>query len=1190
MYQLQLAHLMNPLKILPSQTVSAFGFLLLLTVALPTSAVPAQDTGVEFFERKIRPLLVEACIDCHGPDEQSGKLRLDSKAGWKRGGERGPAIVTGDPAASLLYQAVTNRDEGLRMPPADHADPLTEAQIRDLEIWIRAGAPDPRQGRAVRPIDLKAKDHWAFQPLPTRPKDQVFNSQNPVDFFINARLKAANLRPLPPADPRTLIRRATYDLIGLPPTAEQIQLGQSGLDRLVEQLLSSPHYGERWGRHWLDVARYSDAKDGVLMYGNARIRPFAYTYRDYVIKAFNEDLPFSDFIRHQLAADQLDLPSDSPYLAAMGFLTLGRMFDNNRHDVIDDQIDVTTRGFLGLTASCARCHDHKFDPIPTADYYSLYGVFASTIEPLDRPRISPVQPAGKAFETELKGKLAEIERVRQNHYRKILRTAREKTKEYLVHVATTKPDFAETAIFFKSLTVDQLRPRIVHRWRKLIARRAHAQDPLFAPWHDLHQRHLLERQAKTATSGDEKPQPQQDIRQMAKRWRSIGVDPRLVSALVQADPKSPASIAEVYGDTIVSAWESETQLRKQQREIQNKIELIRNNRRDLADIVAGGNGTGTGINGQAIHPATGRAVSGQTGFLKVKQHDVFQSVAENPLVDGVFIPKSGRVQISSTKLLIEDLPVTSGQSWDFFKAGPSNGSTENRIDQVDYSVAPNSVLAMHANKGITFDLNAIRGGSARSGTFTAVLGNSGAKGQSLIDFFVYVDGQRRVEIKDFAAQGPGHRIKIELTVSDRFLTLVATEGKQGISHDQVILGNPHIKFANTELTPQQTAEVRQLEQDKRQITKRLAAIENDEHDPLKELLDSKTSPVWFPAEELYYYLSRGDKDSFRGLLNQVDAIAVKHNQAADRAMVLTDRKQLYDPVIFQRGDPGQKGNAVPRKFLQLLDPSNRPFRHGSGRLELANAIASDLNPLTARVWVNRIWMHHFGEPLVSDPSDFGLQSNKPVQLELLDFLASSLISNGWKTKPLHRMIMSSQTYQRSSIIPPEAQQLATDPDNQLYWRFNRRRLDLEQMRDSILFIAGNLDRKMFGRPGLITDPGNRRRTIYAFVERQNLPDIIQTFDFANADSSTARRPDTIVPQQALFAMNSRFMQQQVAGLVDQLDSTARLEKQVEELYRLVFLRSANSEELPPSREFAKQHGIANLAHVLLMTNEFMFVD
>ena len=392
----------------------------------------AQDNRVDFFEKKIRPLLVNNCLECHGNEERAGKLDLDSKAGWERGGERGPAIVPRDPDASLLFRAITHRNKSLRMPPPDSHEPLTKKQVVDVETWIRNGAFDPRVGKVVRDIDVKSRSHWSFQPIATSFPD--FGQANPIDYFIDRELQSKKLTATRRADNRTLVRRATFDLIGLPPTKNQLKVGNADFAELVDQLLESPHYGERWARHWLDVARYSDAKDGVLMYGDARIRPFAYTYRDYVIRAFNDDLPFDDFVRHQLAADQMDLPQDSPFLAAMGFLTLGRMFDRNRHDVIDDQIDVVTRGFLGLTVSCARCHDHKFDPVPTADYYSLYGVFASTIEPLQRPRISKTPQSGMAYEKELKAKLDEIENLAESHHKRTLATAQKKTSEYLTHI------------------------------------------------------------------------------------------------------------------------------------------------------------------------------------------------------------------------------------------------------------------------------------------------------------------------------------------------------------------------------------------------------------------------------------------------------------------------------------------------------------------------------------------------------------------------------------------------------------------------------------------------------------------------------------------------------------------------------------------------------------------------------------
>ena len=297
----------------------------------------------------------------------------------------------------------------------------------------RGRSPDrpPRRvtpGSKPRGIDwTAARKHWAYQPIrrhgPPAVKDREL-AQSPVDPFVLARLEAAGLTPSPPADRRTLLRRAYYDLIGLPPTLEEIEAferdrSDDAFARVVDRLLASPRYGERWGRHWLDVARYADTKDGVLMFGDDRVRPYAYTYRDYVIRAFNEDLRFDRFIHEQLAADVV-APKDQPWrLAAMGFLTLGRMFDNNVHDQIDDRIDTVTRGLLGLTVACARCHDHKYDAIPTADYYSLYGVFASSEAPLELPLIERLEtlPGCAEFEKQAAAKRAELRQFLDSQYK-----------------------------------------------------------------------------------------------------------------------------------------------------------------------------------------------------------------------------------------------------------------------------------------------------------------------------------------------------------------------------------------------------------------------------------------------------------------------------------------------------------------------------------------------------------------------------------------------------------------------------------------------------------------------------------------------------------------------------------------------------------------------------------------------------
>src|SRR5262245_49829188 len=343
---------------------------------------PPTAEQAEFFEKHVRPVLAENCLSCHGPKKQMSGLRLDSREAVLAGGDNGPAIRLGDPDRSPLIQAIRHQGER-KMPPKKR---LAAAQVDALVAWVKMGAPWP----ASRPIPVVEADvwkrHWAFQPVanPTPPNvKQTDWPRTTIDRFILSRLEAKGLRPSAAADRRTLLRRVTFDLTGLPPTPGEVAAFEADRSpdawaKVIDRLLSAPHYGERWGRHWLDVARYADTK-GYVFFEESEY-PWAWTYRDYVIRAFNDDLPYDRFLVEQLAADRLVAKgqSDRRALTAMGFLTLGGRFMSNVHDILDDRLDVVTRGLLGLTVTCARCHDHKFDPIPSRDYYSLYGVFASS--------------------------------------------------------------------------------------------------------------------------------------------------------------------------------------------------------------------------------------------------------------------------------------------------------------------------------------------------------------------------------------------------------------------------------------------------------------------------------------------------------------------------------------------------------------------------------------------------------------------------------------------------------------------------------------------------------------------------------------------------------------------------------------------------------------------------------------------
>jgi cytochrome c553 len=372
---------------------------MLTPAVLLVTLLPAADAkAVEHFEKKVRPLLIGRCLKCHGADKAKGGLRLDSAAGMGRGGDSGPVVVPGKPEESLLIKAV-HRSGDLKMPPDK---PLSAREVADLVTWVKAGAPWP--GAAAVPLPsprgLTArftpaqKAFWAFRPVKdTRPPamQQDGWTRSPLDCFILSKLEAKGLKPAPPADRRTLLRRVTFDLTGLPTTTEEVgaflaDRSPDAFARVVDRLLSSPHYGERWGRHWLDVARYADTTANDA---NAVMR-YAWRYRDYVVSAFNKDKPYDRFLIEQLAGDLLpaiDPLTRAEQVIATGFLMVGPKAlaetdkEQTRLDITDEQLDVTSRAFLGLTVTCARCHDHKFDPIPTADYYSLAGIFRST-EPL----------------------------------------------------------------------------------------------------------------------------------------------------------------------------------------------------------------------------------------------------------------------------------------------------------------------------------------------------------------------------------------------------------------------------------------------------------------------------------------------------------------------------------------------------------------------------------------------------------------------------------------------------------------------------------------------------------------------------------------------------------------------------------------------------------------------------------------
>ena len=900
------------------------------------------------FETKVRPLLSQHCVECHGTKEQSGGLRFDSSTAITKGGSSGPIVVPGDPDKSPLVRAIRYTDPDLEMPPKGK---LADAEIAILEDWVRTGAYWPKGDQAdsketlppAKRIDQIRESHWAYRPIespvPPKVKDSKWPRQ-PIDNFILSVLESKDIEPNQRADRRTLILRAYFTLVGLAPSYDEVQAfvadnSPQAFSKMIDRLLESPHYGERWARHWLDVARFAETT-GYQAGSRDTTYPYAYTYRDYVIKAFNDDKPFNEFILEQLAADHLDLDDVNKHkLAALGFLTVGRKFMGNNNDIIDDRIDVMTRAFLGTSVACARCHDHKYDPIPTADYYSLYGVFASCQEPEELPLLGdPKSTPG--YEEFLEAKAKKQEEVDKWLDKKRIATEQElrsRIADYLVHLAKLKQD-ANPKQVKKIGDRGPLRPRAVSRWQDFMKTSEAQNHPV---WGFLHRFAKLPQESFVESM--------KSILSESSSEQLQGLHPNLIAKLRESSPETLSDLAQTVGE---------------------KLEEILKN-------------------------------------------------------------------------------------WNELKKN---------------------------------DPNALR-----------LADNS--------------DEELRVAL--FAVDNP------------------------------------------TSLT----------------------------------------------TDQMIAHLDQAERNEYNQQLGKIKSVEASHHGSPARGMVVVDKPNPHDPVIFKRGQPGNPGESVPRRFLQLLShvDGGKPFAKGSGRLELAQAIANPSNPLTARVIVNRIWQHHFGVGLVSTASDFGSRGEKPSHPELLDYLANEFMSDGWSIKRLHRRIMLSATWQQSSEAHGAGQSI--DPENRLLWHMPRRRLEFEPLRDRLLTATDKLDRTIGGRSVKIHEDATRRG-LYAYVDREDIPGLLASFDLPSPDASQATRARTTVPQQALFLINAKFVIQQAETLASKTAAIESTNDRLTALYQRTLARTPDEQELRMATDFldaAKTTAEAQkidpwsqLAQVLLLSNEFAFVD
>jgi hypothetical protein len=856
------------------------GFGLAASLELPPSRAqesppPAQ---AEWFEKHVRPILVERCYECHAGDQTQGGLRLDHRDGWRRGGDSGPAILPDQPGVSLLLAAVQYKNPDLQMPP-DGVLPAAELAI--LEHWIQLGAPDPRSsppespGPAPHGMSLEdGRRFWSMQPLadPIIPlpmsidaaqpslADQQYAaraaldrdwSKTPIDAFLLQQLRAQGLSPAPPASRRDLLRRMSLDLTGLPPTLSELDdfehdTAPGAIDRCIDRLLSSPQYGVRYGRHWLDVARYADSNglDENIAYGNA------WRYRDYVVDAFNADKPFDRFLEEQIAGDLLP-DANRESTTGTGFLVLGAKVlaepdrDKLVMDTIDEQLDTIGKTFLGMTLGCARCHDHKFDPIQQRDYYALAAIFKGTktfgdssfgaIKHWNEISYAPPQEKQqlKEVDAEIGKRQAAWNAEKQKAMQQLAERVRSQAHKYLAAAARIGVD-ATLKMCEEAGSEDGLHPRVLAHCRKHLA--FHLEDPLFARWREL-----------TAV-GDS------------------------------------AGIEEHYRGLFEAA---------------------------------------------------------QKAWLDAKERDPQVKHLDDPMLE-------------AARLAMAD---AGG-----FLAIPAK--MEHALDEA-------SIARLHA---------------------------------------------AATELRLFESGAP-------------------------------------------------------------------------------------------------------------------DETAV---------MGVGDRQGIDGLPLHIRGSHRNLGEMVERGFPQVMQAESfRPIfsRRSSGRLELARWLSSPHHPLTARVIVNRVWRWHFGRGLVASTENFGQLGDRPSHPELLDFLARWFIESGWSMKELHRLIMTSSAYQMQSHTEHAEQGLLVDPENRWLWRFRTQRMSAEQIRDSILFVSGQLDLRLGGKSVPLrnrqfvfdhtsidhTRYDNFRRTIYLPIIRNHLFSLLEQFDYPDPTMPVGDRQATTIAPQSLLLMNSEWI-------------------------------------------------------------------
>ncbi len=1044
------------------------------------------------FERAVRPVLAKNCFSCHGAEKQESDLRLDSEQAMRQGGTRGAAVEPGH-EDSLLLQAVRQSGE-LKMPPEGVLSP---SEVEALTRWVVAGASWPEYKISPMPkdsgmLDVRSK-HWAYQPLmraepQTRSNDRW--SRNEIDGIILDALDTAHLQPSPAADKRTLIRRMTYDLIGLPPTVGEVDAflndtSPEAVETLIDRLLASPRYGERWARHWLDVVRYTDSFDSRA---SAQTDPVEiWRYRDWVVDAINEDMPYDRFVAYQVAGDLLPGPEgefNRDGLIATGMLAIGNWPQGDADkqkmvaDIVDDQVDVVMRTFLGVTMACARCHDHKFDPFSTEEYYGLAGIFFS----------SSILP-GPGMKTE---------------------------GSPILHLPLASPDA------LAKRQADEVRLAALQQEREALLTQARA---------DFSSEQIA----------------------LTKHY--------LVSAV-----SDESSLDVELNEAVLRNWK-----RVLGNEVLPALQQVQGNFQQMPGLYSRNDADPT-------PSAVGNTTDAEVKYSTITQPG--HSLVVHPSPDeGVGV--GWRAPIDASVTLSGHLADADGNCGDgvHWSIVYGESGVETVLAEGQFENGGRSSIELQTSVAVS------RGGQLR---LTVSPGGDYTCDTTEVALRIVSDtGEQWDLATDMLPRfGEGNPWPDAAGNADVWW-LHREKNKSSLDAD---LFEPWWTATREEGVPVDTLDEAAAAVQSR-IDAALADSESSFHAAAIRLTEPN-GPYWLASPPL------ADDAKLAAIENEMSTLTERLRQPLDYAVGIqeggvpsTEHAGLHNVHVHLRGDYNSLGDLVRRQMPAIMSgASRRVVEHGSGRRDLAEWLTEDCAGLLARVMVNRIWQHHFGTGLVRTPGDFGAQGTAPTHPELLDYLAARFIVSGWSLKAIHREILNSATYQQSSIVTRA--HFDADPDNQFYARANRRRLDAETLRDSLMLVTGRLDPTP-GGPAFV-DIATPRRTLYLRTVRSDLSTYSALFDGADPTAITPTRNESTVALQALFLMNHPLVLTAAKALAAEANGNAA---PVDDMYLRLFGRPPTEFELEFADETLKKLGfpetasaLAAFAQILLVSNEFHFVD